>query len=202
MIDTERLNSLRSAIRESGDYSFDRYCTEHDLYRKGKELKAGGVWIACPFHGDLSPSLSFNEERGIWHCFGCGAGGNLIDFMYDYETKVLNRELSKSAYLNELLRENSALQLSLGFSTILKNDHLTLESLEPLQKQKISVRGGEMNLCELQEKFLHKKPNRAEIHFFISLMQSGLTVREIQAALNGEKCKEGVVDFSSTEFSD
>lgn len=202
MINTERLNSLRSAIRESGDYSFDKYCSKHDLYRRGKELKAGGVWIACPFHGDLSPSLSFNEEKGIWHCFGCGAGGNLVDFMYDYETKVLNRELSKSAYLNELLRESSVLQASLGFSTILKNDHLTLESLEPLQKQKFSVRGGEMSLCELQEKFLHKKPNRAEIHFFISLMQSGLEVKDIKTALEGGSYREGAVDFSSEEFSD
>ena len=34
----------------------------------------------CPFHNDTIPSLSLDEERGIWHCFGCGKGGNVAKF--------------------------------------------------------------------------------------------------------------------------
>ncbi|ADK84648.1 DNA primase [Desulfarculus baarsii DSM 2075] len=35
----------------------------------------------CPFHGDKDPSLVVNRERGTWHCFGCGEGGNVFGFV-------------------------------------------------------------------------------------------------------------------------
>ncbi|OAG27296.1 DNA primase [Thermodesulfatator autotrophicus] len=34
----------------------------------------------CPFHADRKPSFTVNEERQIFHCFGCGAGGDVIAF--------------------------------------------------------------------------------------------------------------------------
>lgn len=35
----------------------------------------------CPFHGEKTPSFSVNRERGIYKCFGCGEGGNVISFV-------------------------------------------------------------------------------------------------------------------------
>jgi len=35
----------------------------------------------CPFHDDKTPSFSVSEEKGVFHCFGCGAGGDVIDFV-------------------------------------------------------------------------------------------------------------------------
>lgn len=35
----------------------------------------------CPFHGDKGPSLSVSEDKQLFHCFGCGASGNVIGFM-------------------------------------------------------------------------------------------------------------------------
>jgi DNA primase len=44
--------------------------------------KAGRNYIGlCPFHGEKTPSLSVNEEGGFYHCFGCGAGGNVFTFL-------------------------------------------------------------------------------------------------------------------------
>ena len=37
-------------------------------------------FICCPFHHEKTPSLKFNTN-GRWHCFGCGAGGDAIDFV-------------------------------------------------------------------------------------------------------------------------
>lgn len=45
--------------------------------------KAGKEWLAhCPFpdHPDPDPSFSVNRERAVWHCFGCGRGGDVVGF--------------------------------------------------------------------------------------------------------------------------
>lgn len=39
----------------------------------------------CPFHGENTPSFSVSEDKQIFHCFGCGAGGNAITFLMDIE---------------------------------------------------------------------------------------------------------------------
>ena len=36
----------------------------------------------CPFHADRdTPSLSVSADKGVWHCFGCGLGGDALDFV-------------------------------------------------------------------------------------------------------------------------
>ena len=39
----------------------------------------------CPFHGEKTPSFNVNPARGIFHCFGCGVGGNAITFIMKME---------------------------------------------------------------------------------------------------------------------
>jgi archaellum biogenesis ATPase FlaH len=51
----------------------------------------------CPFHGDTKPSLSIDLKKGIWHCFGCEASGNIVSFYMkqyevDYETALKELE--------------------------------------------------------------------------------------------------------------
>ena len=40
-----------------------------------------GYMAVCPFHGDKTPSMSVNDEKGFFHCFGCGAGGDVFKFL-------------------------------------------------------------------------------------------------------------------------
>ena len=39
----------------------------------------------CPFHKEKSPSFHVNQEKQLFHCFGCGAGGNLVQFVMKAE---------------------------------------------------------------------------------------------------------------------
>lgn len=39
----------------------------------------------CPFHGEKTPSFNVNPARGIFHCFGCGVGGNVVTFIMKME---------------------------------------------------------------------------------------------------------------------
>lgn len=48
----------------------------------GLKKKSDDDWIGlCPFHNEKTPSLHVHPERGFFKCFGCGAGGDVIDFV-------------------------------------------------------------------------------------------------------------------------
>jgi len=54
--------------------------------RRVKLKKAGKNYTArCPFHTEKTPSFSVNPEKQFYYCFGCGAGGNALGFVMDYE---------------------------------------------------------------------------------------------------------------------
>ncbi len=48
------------------------------LQRNGREWKA-----CCPFHDEKTPSFTVNDQKGFYHCFGCGAHGDVIRWMTD-----------------------------------------------------------------------------------------------------------------------
>ncbi len=48
------------------------------LQKAGREFKA-----CCPFHNEKTPSFTINDEKGFYHCFGCGAHGDAIRWMTD-----------------------------------------------------------------------------------------------------------------------
>lgn len=47
--------------------------------------RGGRLFGLCPFHKEKTPSFTVNPDRGFFHCFGCGKGGNVIDFIMSME---------------------------------------------------------------------------------------------------------------------
>ena len=51
-----------------------------------KLTKRGSNYFGlCPFHNEKSPSFSVSPSKQMYYCFGCGAGGNVITFVMEYE---------------------------------------------------------------------------------------------------------------------
>ena len=48
--------------------------------------QSGQNWKGlCPFHGEKTPSFMVHREKQIWHCFGCGLGGDIFEFIEKFE---------------------------------------------------------------------------------------------------------------------
>jgi DNA primase len=65
------------------------------------ELKKSGsaYKCLCPFHDDSSPSLHVSPSKQIYHCFACGAGGDAIKFVMEYEKLTYPEAIEKLASL-------------------------------------------------------------------------------------------------------
>jgi DNA primase len=54
---------------------------EHvSLKKSGQNFKG-----LCPFHSERTPSFTVSQTKQVYHCFGCGAGGNVISFVMQVE---------------------------------------------------------------------------------------------------------------------
>ncbi|MBD3661173.1 MAG: DNA primase, partial [Arenibacter algicola] len=62
------------------------------LVKKGREYSG-----LCPFHKEKTPSFTVNEEKGFYHCFGCGAHGSAFDFVMETEGLDFREAVEKLA---------------------------------------------------------------------------------------------------------
>ena len=68
----EELSARCDLLDVVGDYT--------PLTKKGKDY-----WGLCPFHNEKTPSFSVSPDKQIYHCFGCGKGGGVINFVMEIE---------------------------------------------------------------------------------------------------------------------
>ena len=64
----------------------DRVRVTEVVGRKVRLIRRGHNHVGlCPFHSEKTPSFSVNEQKGFYHCFGCGAHGDIITFVMETE---------------------------------------------------------------------------------------------------------------------
>ena len=78
-------------IKESNDI-VDVVSSYMSLTRKGQNY-----WARCPFHQEKTASFSVNPSKQIYHCFGCGVGGNVVNFVMAYEKLTFPETLNMLA---------------------------------------------------------------------------------------------------------
>lgn len=57
------------------------------------QKKGGNYFGVCPFHNEKSASFSVSGSKQMYYCFGCGAGGNVITFIMEYENYTFSEAL-------------------------------------------------------------------------------------------------------------
>jgi len=81
------------------------------LKKAGREYKA-----CCPFHNEKTPSFTVSQVKQFYHCFGCGAHGNAISFLMDYEHMEFVEAVEELAHMaglevpREVLSDTAAQQ--------------------------------------------------------------------------------------------
>lgn len=76
----------------------DRLRITDYIGRKVKLVRRGRNHTGlCPFHNEKSPSFSVNEDKGFYHCFGCGEHGNVFDFVMKTEGLSFPETIEKLA---------------------------------------------------------------------------------------------------------
>ncbi|WP_033745274.1 DNA primase [Helicobacter pylori] len=95
--------------------------------------KSGSNYMACcPFHEERSASFSVNQVKGFYHCFGCGASGDSIQFVMEFEKLSFVEALEKLAR-----RFNVALEYDKGVYCDHKEDYHLLEMVSSLYQEEL-----------------------------------------------------------------
>lgn len=87
MADESELEQIRSRV------SIVEVVSAHTTLKKTGATMKG----LCPFHKEKTPSFTVNEERGLWHCFGCGEGGDIFGFVMKAENLVFGDAVERLA---------------------------------------------------------------------------------------------------------
>jgi DNA primase len=125
------------------------------LKRAGSAFKA-----LCPFHQEKSPSFTVNPQRQRYHCFGCGEGGSVFDFVAKYESvdfPTAARRLAERAGIRIVEEERSPAQER---EVTLRKRLLALHQQAAEWFHQILMTGGE---AKIAQNYLKKRGLNREI---------------------------------------
>lgn len=98
--------------------------------------KKGSTYFGlCPFHNEKTPSFSVSPNKQMYYCFGCGAGGNVITFIMQYENYTFYEAL-------ELLANRVGLELP-------------KKELSPQQKREADKRARLLEINKVAAKYFY-----------------------------------------------
>lgn len=90
---------MRQRITDSVTTQIKERLSIVDLVESYVSLKRSGKNFVglCPFHDDTNPSLQISEDKGLFHCFSCGAGGDIFGFYMRYNNIPFPEAVSELA---------------------------------------------------------------------------------------------------------
>ena len=116
----ENLKSIIDVVDVIGNYI--------QLKKKGSNFTAN-----CPFHSEKTPSFVVSPSKQIYHCFGCGASGDAIKFIMEYENLSYPEAIEKLASMYNFRLEYT--KSTQNFNDLDIFDNLFRYPYLPLQNQ-------------------------------------------------------------------
>ena len=100
------------------------------------QLKKAGVNFkaVCPFHNEKTPSFMVSPSKQIWHCFGCGLGGDIFEFIKHIENVEFGEAL-------KILASRAGIILKASTQEQVKVTEKRKFFLRSIKKQRIIMRG-------------------------------------------------------------
>ena len=93
------------------------------------QKKGSSYFGLCPFHNEKSPSFSVSPAKQMYYCFGCGAGGNVITFVMEYENATFQEAV-------KMLAEKAGVKLpEMEYSEEVKRKESRRAALLEVQKE-------------------------------------------------------------------
>lgn len=102
------MNVNNKQFKEACDILRDSIRIEEYLVKEGRvnfDLKGHTGMIRCPLpdHDDSTPSFSYDDEKQLFNCFGCGRGGDIVNLHY-YFHKIENDRYTRTRAVRELAK--------------------------------------------------------------------------------------------------
>jgi DNA primase len=139
------------------------------LKLKGKEFSG-----LCPFHNEKTPSFTVNDQKGFYHCFGCGAHGDIISFMISSEGLSFPEAIKK-------LAEDFSIEIPRIQFDVKKNDEINqklnlLDEIKNFYQQNLLSESGKEAIIYLR--------NRGISNEIIKKFQLGFAINSYQSLVN------------------
>ena len=98
---------MQAMIKNESIENLKNHLDVVDVISQFLELKKSGANFkaCCPFHGESTPSFVVSPSKQIYHCFGCGVGGDAIKFLMEYEKLSYPETIEKLASMYNIYLE-------------------------------------------------------------------------------------------------
>ena len=138
----------------------------------------------CPFHDEKTPSFSINSQRQIYKCFGCGAGGGVINFVMETE---------RLEFVDAIKYLANQYHIDLKIDDIAGHSRDTTSQIFDLHKKAAQIFTGNLNMEE-GKKILTYLENRGLSWETIQKFKLGYSLKQNHSLLNQIR-KEGFKDL-------